>query len=254
MNTLSPKVRARLEQYYTRYYRDVLGVGNIKRRVQKRVDQVRGKEFFSFISPYFPKGATRVLDVGSGCGELLNQFGDRYDLCGVEPDEGASSIAREMMGERASIHVQGGESLPFEDNRFDVVTSFHVLEHVDDVGQVIEEMIRVLRPGGVLCIECPNYLYPKEGHYGLWWVYGLPKWFAKIYLRLRGRSSDYIGHINYITPAKLEKKFKNVTTYIDVAGDRYKKGCGKKSGVRRLLSSVLYRLGVYTPLQYIVTK
>jgi SAM-dependent methyltransferase len=46
--------------------------------------------------------------------------------------------------------------LPFEDQRFDAVTMFDLLEHVTDDGQAIREAFRVLRPGGFLIVSTPN--------------------------------------------------------------------------------------------------
>jgi len=58
-----------------------------------------------------------------------------------------------------------GESLPFADETFDVVYSANVLEHTQNPEQVLREAVRVLRPGGALYIELPNFLSYFEGHY-----------------------------------------------------------------------------------------
>ena len=65
--------------------------------------------------------------------------------------------------ERISNSV--GESLPFSDESFDIVYSANVLEHTQDPEQVLREAMRVLRPGGQLYIELPNFLSYFEGHY-----------------------------------------------------------------------------------------
>jgi SAM-dependent methyltransferase len=58
-----------------------------------------------------------------------------------------------------------GESLPFPDESFDIVYSANVLEHTENPEQVLREAVRVLRPGGALYIEIPNFLSYFEGHY-----------------------------------------------------------------------------------------
>ena len=58
-----------------------------------------------------------------------------------------------------------GEALPFPDDSFDLVYSANVLEHTEDPERVFMESVRVLRPGGVLHMELPNYLSYFEGHY-----------------------------------------------------------------------------------------
>jgi len=66
------------------------------------------------------------------------------------------------------ILVAAGEHLPFEGNTFDLVLSHEVLEHVQDDRQAVEQMMRVLRPGGRAIIFVPNRGYPFETH-GVYW-------------------------------------------------------------------------------------
>jgi len=61
-----------------------------------------------------------------------------------------------------------GEELPLPSNIFDLILSHEVLEHVADDQKAIDEMIRVLRPGGRLVLFCPNRGYPFETH-GVYW-------------------------------------------------------------------------------------
>ena len=60
-------------------------------------------------------------------------------------------------------------------------------------------MIRILKPWGLCKIYAPNYLFPYEPHYKLFWIQFLPRTIAKLYLRLRGRPTLYLNEINYIT-------------------------------------------------------
>ena len=61
-----------------------------------------------------------------------------------------------------------GEALPVEDKKFDLVLSHEVLEHVADDRRCLEEMVRVLKPGGRLVLFVPNRGYPFETH-GIYW-------------------------------------------------------------------------------------
>jgi SAM-dependent methyltransferase len=57
-----------------------------------------------------------------------------------------------------------GEELPFSSNSFDLILSHEVLEHVQDDGAAIREIVRTLKPGGRLVLFCPNRGYPFETH------------------------------------------------------------------------------------------
>jgi len=61
-----------------------------------------------------------------------------------------------------------GEALPLSSGAFDLVLSHEVLEHVQDDRAAIEEIVRVLKPGGRLVLFCPNRGYPFETH-GFYW-------------------------------------------------------------------------------------
>lgn len=108
----------------------------------------------------------RVLDDGCGVGmyvEHLSAFGG--EIVGLEYDiERARLAAR---GTRPILNA-GGERLPFGSSTFDVVLSHEVIEHVQDDSAAVAEMLRVLNPGGLAIIFCPNRGYPFETH-GIFW-------------------------------------------------------------------------------------
>jgi SAM-dependent methyltransferase len=94
--------------------------------------------------------------------------------------------------------------MSFHDNSFDVVYSFQVLEHVRDPRRVLAESWRVLKPGGILYCNAPNYRTFWEGHYNIPWIPGIPKPLAKLYVRLLGRNPDYLDHLNFLSQPQLE--------------------------------------------------
>lgn len=97
----------------------------------------------------------RLLDIGCGVGDFLLQVKKLgWEVMGIEPSEQASNIAQSRLG-FAPLKPMDYEKLP--DQSFDVITMWHVLEHVDDLKSQTKELNRLLRPGGRLVIALPNY-------------------------------------------------------------------------------------------------
>ena len=99
-------------------------------------------------------GAGRYLDVGCGSGAGLGvarALG--WQVTGIEVDESAAQKARRFTDE---LHVGDVLEAPFAAARFDVITAFHVLEHVVDPIAVVRRMVDWLAPGGLLVVEVPN--------------------------------------------------------------------------------------------------
>lgn len=108
----------------------------------------------------------RVLDDGCGLGLYLEHLGAAAQAaCGVELD---AERARQARTRGLRVVQAAGEGLPFPDNWFDLVLSHEVLEHVADDRRAVEQIARVLRPGGRALIFVPNRGYPFETH-GVYW-------------------------------------------------------------------------------------
>ena len=100
------------------------------------------------------KGSS-ILDVGSGGGFIAASLADAgFNVFGVDPSQSATIEASNHV--EASFAAAVGESLPFSDASMDAAVCSEVLEHVESAGDVIEEISRVLRPGGVLVFSMPN--------------------------------------------------------------------------------------------------
>lgn len=98
----------------------------------------------------------RLLDVACGPGLLLKASLLRGVVpCGIDISEVAVEMAREFVPE-ADVRVANGESLPFENATFDLVTCIGSLERMFDREKVLDEMRRVTRPGGRLCLMVRN--------------------------------------------------------------------------------------------------
>jgi len=117
------------------------------------------KYFVEYIAPHLRKreGGT-ALDVGCGPGYFSKLLADyNYTVSGVDYAEGMVALAREKIRDpRITFRVGDIYQLPFEDNHFDVVTCLGVLQHTEDSRRAVEEMWRVTKPGGVVCITTLN--------------------------------------------------------------------------------------------------
>jgi SAM-dependent methyltransferase len=100
-----------------------------------------------------------VLDVGCSVGATLEAAVRRgWRAVGVDVSEKAIAVCRERGLHGVQIH---GPELPFPDETFDVVTAWHVIEHVADVRESLTEWRRVLGRDGLLAIETPDASSPK---------------------------------------------------------------------------------------------
>jgi 2-polyprenyl-6-hydroxyphenyl methylase/3-demethylubiquinone-9 3-methyltransferase len=101
-----------------------------------------------------------VLDIGCGGGYLSEEFArDGFHVSGVDPAENSINAARKH-ADQNNLHIDYrvayGESLPFADASFDIVACCDVLEHVRDLGQVVREVSRILKPGGIFMFDTVN--------------------------------------------------------------------------------------------------
>jgi SAM-dependent methyltransferase len=105
----------------------------------------------------------RVLDAGCGTGyglAMLLAEGPE-SLTGMDLSEEAVAEAGRRLGGEADVLRADVRDLPFDDGSFDMVVCFEVIEHIDRQPDALEELKRVLRPGGVFLISSPNRdVYP----------------------------------------------------------------------------------------------
>lgn len=131
-----------------------------------------------------------------------------YDVQAIEPNKDAVEILRLKCDyhqlDKQKIFEARAESLPFDGNYFDMVWSYTVLEHVQDIKKSIQEIYRVLKPGGWAFIATADYRHFYEPHYKIYLPNFLPVFLLKIILKLRGKPTQYIGKgINFITTRKV---------------------------------------------------
>ncbi len=100
---------------------------------------------------------TRVLECGAGGGEFSYLLTSRgYRLTGIEPNDGYREYAKSEYG----VDLRSGtlDDASFAEGEFDLITIFHVLEHLRDPRDGLARLARWLRPNGHLYVEVPNAL------------------------------------------------------------------------------------------------
>jgi len=108
-------------------------------------------------------GALRILDLGCGTGEITRRLADLYpqaQVIGVDILEGNLELARQAnaaYGERVTYEAGDAFALRFEAARFDLVVCRHMSQSVPDFYLVLDEIGRVLRPGGWLHLVSEDY-------------------------------------------------------------------------------------------------
>ncbi|WP_291149457.1 class I SAM-dependent methyltransferase [Flavobacterium sp. UBA7680] len=157
----------------------------------------------------------RILDIGAGTGDfLLTAKNDGWDTVGVEPSERAKNIA-----------IQKGISFvneisALENNSFDVITMWHVLEHVPNLELQIQELKRLLKPTGTLIVAVPNFKSYDAQHYQTFWAaYDVPIHFWHF-------SKKAIKSLFEKVDMKLEKvlPMKFDSFYVSLLSEKYKTG------------------------------
>jgi 2-polyprenyl-3-methyl-5-hydroxy-6-metoxy-1,4-benzoquinol methylase len=112
----------------------------------------------------------RLLDIGCSNGAYLAAMREKgWDVEGMESDGDAVKYARNsrhLKVTQGDVENTLGE---VAGNSFDVVTMWHVLEHAFDPAAALKQIHRVLKPGGVLMLEVPNYASPLVSLFKRYW-------------------------------------------------------------------------------------
>jgi SAM-dependent methyltransferase len=205
------ELRDRVRRYYTSYYRDVLGIPDWAVLVGLREDEERQERGRLDRLRRLLGGAVRgrILNVGCGTGGFnlaVEEAGAR--AVGVDADAEAIAICALKREKGGSAFVRAAaERLPFPAETFDVVYCFSSIEHVESVEESVAEMVRVTRRGGLIYVHTPNAWSWYEGHYKLFWAPFLPAALGRLYLRARGRPTEYLATLRRLTPAAMRRAF-----------------------------------------------
>jgi SAM-dependent methyltransferase len=152
--------REELEAFYREAYRMAYkGAWRPSPRHLLRAGLV-AMERLRMLQPFLSPGM-RVHDLGSGGGELLyllRQAG--HEVSGTEPNEGYGCFARDELG--LPVQIGGYEQAAVASGSQDLVTMFHVLEHLARPVEALRHVLSWVRPGGRLLVEVPNVLSASQ--------------------------------------------------------------------------------------------
>ena len=159
-------------------------------------------------------GVGSLLDVGAGTGDFLKVAKESaWKVQGMEPNTKARSLALEK-----GIVLKNSLD-EFKGEQFDVVTLWHVLEHIPNLDETISILTDLVKPGGSLIIAVPNYKSFDATYYGNFWAaYDVPRhlWhFSKIAI-------EELFSVNF----KMEKIKPMVfdSFYVSLLSEKYKTG------------------------------
>lgn len=113
----------------------------------------------------------RLLDFGAGTGDFLQVAKNNgWEVGGVEPNVQARKLAKD----------KGLDLLPsledFKQEQFDVITLWHVLEHVPNLKECLEQLQDLLKPGGIIVVALPNYKsWDAKKYKEFWAAYDVPR-------------------------------------------------------------------------------
>lgn len=224
-----------------------------------------------------------ILDLGCSVGvkclALHEQFPDAT-IYGIEPEQQALGVGQAMIAERGlqeqiQLSEGVGEKMPYPDNSIDLIICHTVIEHVQDVKQVIAEVARVLKPGGMLHIEAPNYNWPYEPHIQTYCIPRFGKAFCRVCAKLQGKGhwAWFLPHLQFVHPRMLERYFRDAgLSYDNIYANKirniasgksipvYYQKLGKlmqfcaKIGLDKLIAGTAIGLGIYPSVMYLVKK
>lgn len=147
-----------------------------------------------------PQGK-KLLEIGAGFGVNLATWIKKYDVDAYGTERDSEGFASSLKASRELFAANGldphriiavtDNKLPFDDASFDIVYSRNVLEHTQNPMAVFLEALRVLRPGGILHAETPNFLSYFEGHYFVVQPPLIFPWILPLWVRLLGRDPAY---------------------------------------------------------------
>ncbi|GGW57234.1 methyltransferase family protein [Winogradskyella epiphytica] len=146
---------------------------NLLEYVYHTVREISLKRKLKLINSFKAESKT-LLDIGCGTGDFLETaLKNNWEITGIEPNESARKIANSKTNNSV---FDTSELEKLQANSFDVITLWHVLEHLPHLENQVALLKRLLKPNGTLVIAVPNYKsYDAQYYKNFWAAYDVPR-------------------------------------------------------------------------------
>ncbi len=175
LETTPPPALDKLPQYYES--EDYISHTDTKRNLFEKayhfVRKISLKQKLKLINTFSSERKT-LLDVGCGTGDFLEiALQNNWKVTGIEPNDQARAIANKKT-RNAVFNLE--QLATFKPQSFDVITLWHVLEHLPNLEEHIARFKTLLKPDGLLLIAVPNFQSYDAMHYKQFWAaYDVPR-------------------------------------------------------------------------------
>lgn len=143
-------------------------------KLYQSVRNISIRQKLNLVKKYSQRSSGNLLDYGCGTGSFLHFMKlNGWHVTGIEPDPSAQKKASELISQPVfnPDHLKSLES-----GHFDVVTLWHVLEHVHDLQSTIADLKRIMKKDSILIIAVPNHDSWDAKHYKEYWAaYDVPR-------------------------------------------------------------------------------
>jgi 2-polyprenyl-3-methyl-5-hydroxy-6-metoxy-1,4-benzoquinol methylase len=196
----------------------------------------------------FETSSKNILDVGAGTGDFLKVCkSNSWKVSGIEPSLNARKIAY-----KKGVNLQENLS-EFKNTNFDVITLWHVLEHVENLSEYILELHSLLADDGRLIIAVPNFKSDDANYYKEFWAaFDVPRHLWHFSQR---SISKLFSEVHMVVEKTIPMKFDGY--YVSLLSEKYKSGKMNplKSFYRGFVSNFKARsTNEYSSLIYVLKK
>ncbi|HSN61251.1 MAG TPA: class I SAM-dependent methyltransferase [Ferruginibacter sp.] len=171
---------------------------------------VRQKIILQFLKKYTKPQPIKILNIGAAGGASSEWLSTLGEVVSVETDP---AFLNHLISENIPVVNASVVSMPFDNNYFDLVCAFDVIEHVEDDVAAIKEIERVCKAGGLICITVPafNMLWSSHdvvnGHYRRYTIQSLLALTEKV-STLENKNLQYFNSLLFI-PVLIARKISN---------------------------------------------